>query len=373
MKNVPFVSLRRQFSQFEESLVAKFRQVGKSGQYVFGQELEKFEKEIAQFCGTKFALGVGNGSDALFLVLKALDIGPGDEVITVSNSFIATAWVIAATGATIKFVDIGRDLNIDTDEIEKAITKKTRAIIPVHIAGSPANMTALNRIAKRNKVHIVEDAAQAIGSIYKGKKVGSFGVAAGFSLHPLKNLSIYGDGGVVVTNQPYIYKKIKKLRNHGLKNRDSCALWGYNSRLDTLQAAFARIKLKKLPEINKRHKLIAKFYCEELASLVEIPHQHNLEDSVFHNFIIRVKNRKKLQSFLAESGVETKIHYPIPIHLQECSKHLNYKRGDLPKTEFAARQILSLPIFAELKEIECEYVVKKIKKFFRDNTTLRSI
>src|SRR6267142_4806801 len=255
---VPFVSLDRQYLDLRDELHEALDRVGRSGMYIMGEELERFEAEAAAFCGTRHALGVANGSDALFLILKALDIGPGDEVITCPNSFIATAWVIIAAGARPVFVDVTEDYNIDPTLLERAITPRTKAIIPVHLTGRPADMDRVNDIARRRRIAVVEDAAQAIGARYKGRRVGSLGTAASFSLHPIKNLGIMGDGGIVTTDSRDIYERISKLRNHGLRNRDECEIWGYNSRLDPLQAGFASIKLKRLDAWNQR--------CREIAS-----------------------------------------------------------------------------------------------------------
>ncbi len=365
--NIPFVSIGKQFEPLKEEFIRVFEEIGVSGQYIMGEALEDFENEIADYCETKYALGLANGSDALFLALKAMNIGEGDEVITCPNSFIASAWVIESTKAKTVFVDCSEDYNIDVNKIEDAITPRTKAIIPVHLTGRPADMDEINRIAERNGLKVVEDSAQAIGAKYKGKRVGGLGDAAGFSLHPLKNLGVIGDGGVFTTNDQYLYNTVKKLRNHGLKNRDECELWGFNSRLDALQARIASIKLKHLDNWNNRFREIADIYRKNLSDLVITPVDLNHEEPVYHNFVIRVEAeiRDKLMEFMLSKGVETKIHYPIPIHLQECSKNLSYKVGDFPKTESYAKEMISLPIYPELNDSEIEIVIKTLKDFFK--------
>ena len=364
--NIPFVSIGKQFEPLKEEFIQVFKEIGASGQYIMGEALEDFENEIANYCETKYALGLANGSDALFLALKAMDIGEGDEVITCPNSFIASAWVIESTKAKTVFVDCAEDYNIDVNKIEDAITSKTKAILPVHLTGRPAHMDEINNIAKKNGLRVLEDSAQAIGAKYKGKRVGGLGDAAGFSLHPLKNLGVIGDGGVFTTNDEHLYETVKKLRNHGLKNRDECELWGFNSRLDALQARIASIKLKHLDNWNNRFREIADIYRENLSDIVVTPIDFDHEESVYHNFVIRVEAeiRDKLMDFMLSKGVETKIHYPIPIHLQECSKNLEYKAGDFPRTEAYAKEMISLPIYPELNDSEIDIVINTLKDFF---------
>lgn len=361
---VPFVSLDRQYQALRSELMAEFDRVGQSGMYIMGDTLERFEKEVAAFCGTRYALGVANGSDALFLALKALGIGAGDEVITCPNSFIATTWTIAAVGAKPVFIDARDDYNIDTDQLEQAVTPRTRAIMPVHLTGRPAEMDAINAVAARHGLSVIEDAAQAIGASYKGKRVGALGTVAGFSLHPLKNLGVYGDGGVITTDRSDIYEKIVKLRNHGLKNRDECEFWGYNSRLDTMQAGFASIKLKHLDAWNKRCREIAGIYRAGLRKHVWVPEDREYEEPVYHNFVIQTDRRDALMSHLADRGVGTRIHYPVPIHLQEAARDLGHKAGDFPVTERHVKTMMSLPIYPELRDEEVRYVIEIVAEFF---------
>ncbi len=364
--NIPFVDLAKQFVGLESELTEAFLEVGRSGVYIMGERLEEFESAAAKFCDTSFAVGVADGSNALFLVLKAMGVGPGDEVITATNSFIASAWVIAATGAKPVLVDVGSDLNLHEENIAPAITARTRAIIPVHLTGRPAPMDEINALAEKYNFFVLEDAAQAIGAKYKGRRVGSLGLAAGFSLHPLKNLGVYGDGGLITTNDSGLNVALRKLRNHGLKNRDECEVWGFNSRLDAMQAAFASIKLKRLDEWNYRCREIASLYRNGIKDFVQVPVDQDWEECVYHNFVIRTKYRDELMQFLKDYGVDTRIHYPIPIHLQEAAKGLGYSKGAFPNAERYASSMISLPIYPELTDVEIEYIICAIKKFFSE-------
>lgn len=362
--HIPFVNLGRQFLGLEDQLTKTFVDVGRSGQYIMGERLESFEKKAADFCEVAHAIGVADGSAALFLVLKALGIGPGDEVITATNSFIASAWVVAATGATPVLVDVDEDLNISPPLIEAAITKNTKAIIPVHLTGRPAAMDEINAIAERHGLFVLEDAAQAIGARYRGRRVGALGHAAGFSLHPLKNLGVYGDGGLITTNDSQLAGKLRLLRNHGLRNRDECEVWGFNSRLDPLQAAFAEIKLARLDAWNARCREIAGLYRAGLHKLVKTPEDKPWEENVYHNFVIRTERRDEMMSYLGSRGVDTRVHYPIPIHLQDAAKALGYGEGRFPSAEKYAKTMISLPIYPELSNDEVEYVVATAVDFF---------
>lgn len=359
---IPFVNLAKQFIGVENELVQNFIDIGRSGGYIMGEILESFEKNAATFLEVKHVLGVADGSDALFLIMNALGIGEGDEVITAPNSFIASAWTIVATGAKPVFVDVDQDLNINPKLIELAINEKTKAIMPVHLAGRPAKMDEINEIAKKYNLFVIEDSAQAIGARYKGKRVGGLSNAAGFSLHPLKNLGIYGDGGLIATNDDILYEKLKKLRNHGLINRDECDVWGFNSRLDTIQAAFANTKLKYLDKWNTRCHEIATIYRNNLIG-VEVPVDQEWEYCVYHNFVIKTKHRDLMMQYLKENGVDTRIHYPIPIHLQNAAKNLGYKNGDFPNTETFSKTMISLPIYPELTNEEVYYVIEKVNSF----------
>lgn len=366
MKNdivVPFVDLKLQFTFLEEKLTNAFLNVGRSGNYILGDAVESFEKKVATFCGVQHAIGVANGSDALFLILKALNVGQGDEIIIPTNSFIASAWVVVAAGATPVFVDVSDDLNLDPGALKNAITSRTKAVLPVHLTGRPAAMDEINSAIKHTNILVVEDAAQAIGAKYKGQNVGSLGIAAGFSLHPLKNLGVYGDAGLVTTNDDKLASDIRLLRNHGLKTRDECTVWGYNSRIDSLQAAFAEIKLQYMKQWNKRNREIAKIYRDNLQGYVTVPTENEHEYSVYHNFVIRTDKRDALKSFLADRNIGSAIHYPVPLHLQEPAKAMGYKHGDFPNAELFSRSMLSLPIYPELTDQAVRHVIDSISNF----------
>ena len=360
---VKYVNLGLQYEELRKEILEKIDEIFKSGNYILTEELIKFEENFSRFCQTKYAIGVGSGTDALFLSLKALDIGPGDEVITQPNSFIATAGAIVATGAKPVFVDVRDDFNINPDLIEQAITDKTKAIIPVHLTGRPADLEPIIKIANKYNINVVEDAAQTIGARYYERRIGSFGITGCFSLHPLKNLHVYGDGGVITTDNIEIYNKIIKLRNHGLVNRDECEYWGYNSRLDVIQAAIANIKLKYIERWNETHRRIASVYRTKLQDIVQVPFDKAHEEAVYQTFVISCSNRNELKEYLLKQGIETKIHYPIPIHLQTPSKSLGYKKGDFPEAEKQAETILSLPIYSGINNEQINYIINKISAF----------
>lgn len=362
---VPFVNLAASYKNDAQAISAAIDEIGKSGQYILGAKVKKFEDEFASYIGTKYALGVANGSDALFLIMKALGIGPGDEVITQPNSFIASAWTIVATGATPVFCEVDETLGLDPKKLLEVITPRTKAVMPVHLTGNPAKIDEIIGLLSGRGIEIIEDAAQAVGAKFHGKRVGSFGIASMFSLHPLKNLGVIGDGGVITTDSPQIFDKIRKLRNHGLIDRDHCEIWGYNSRLDELQAAVASIRLEKLDENTSKVRKIAAKYSNELGSLVTLPKSYLGAEPVFHNFIIHTKNRNALQTYLYEVGVETKVHYPVPIHLQRCAVPLGYKVGSFPISEYQSMNSLSLPIYPELTDEQVETVISEIKNFFK--------
>jgi len=361
--SVPFVNLNEQHRLIKEALLATIENVFEHSQYILGQEVETFEEKIAKYCGVKYAVGVNSGTDALFLAMKALGIKEGDEVITVPNSFLATTSSIIAANAKPVFVDVSKDMNINSDLIESAITKNTKAILPVHLTGRPAEMKRIMDIAKDNDLYVIEDAAQAIGAEYNGKRVGSFGDINCFSLHPLKNLNACGDGGVITTDDEEIYNKLVQMRNIGLKNRDEADIWGYNSRLDTIQAAILNVKFKYHDERIEKRRRNAKIYNEELKDFVRVPVEKPNEKCVYHTYIIQTDKRDELKSYLETKGIETKIHYPIPIHLQKCAENLRNKVGDFPVAEMQADEILSLPIYPELSEKQLNYITKMIGRF----------
>ena len=363
MPTVKFVDLGKQYLSLRQEILDKFDEISSNGDYILSKEVSEFEENFAMYCGTKYAVGVGNGSDALYLSLLSLGIGPDDEVITAPNSFLATAWVIARTGARIVFCDVCDDMNINPDLIESVISERTKVILPVHLTGRVADMDRIQSIADKHNLFVVEDAAQAVGAVYRNKKAGSFGIGAGFSLHPLKNLHVHGDGGVVTTNNSKLYKKLLQYRNHGLINRDECGFWGINSRLDAVQAGIGNIKLKYIDKWNNRYKEIAKIYTKNLNGYVSVPIMKEHEEPVFHRFMIRHPERAGLQAFLADNDIETKVNYPIPLHLQPAAKDLGYKKGDYPVAEKLADTILSLPLYPELRDDQVYYVIEKIIQF----------
>lgn len=367
MRTVKFVNLGKQYLKLREEILNKFDEISKKGAYILSDEVIEFEKKFAHYCGTKYAVGVGNGSDALYLSLLSLGIGQGDEVITAPNSFISTAWVIARTGARIVFCDVADDMNLDPELIESVITNHTKALIPVHLTGRVADMDRMQNVADKYNLFVIEDAAQAVGAIYKGKKAGSFGICAGFSLHPLKNLHVHGDGGVITTDDIKLYEKLLKYRNHGLKNRNESVFCGINSRLDAIQSGIANIKLKYIDEWNARFREIAQVYTENLDGYVKVPKERDYEQQVYHRYMIRLPNRDGLQAFLADNGIEAKVNYPIPIHLQQAAVDFGYKKGDFPVTEELAEMVLSLPIYPELEDQDVYYVIGKIIQYCKKN------
>jgi dTDP-4-amino-4,6-dideoxygalactose transaminase len=362
---IPFVDLAHQHTELRTDLSAALNRVLSHGIFILGPEVAALEEEFAAYCGTRYAVGVANGTDALWLTLKALGIGPGDEVITAPNSFLASASVIALAGARPVFVDVRDDYNLDPDLLESAITSRTRAILPVHLTGRPADMGPILAVAGRHSLAVVEDAAQAVGARYQGQRVGSFGVAGCFSFHPLKILNAWGDGGMVTTNDEAVYRYLLKARNHGLQSRDECEFWGHNSRLDTVQAAVLSVKLKHLDTWIEAHRQLAAFYSECLADVVQVPNDAPHEYSVYQTFVVQAEGRDQLQSYLRQRGVETKVHYPIPIHLQQAAAYLGYRAGDFPMAERQAKCILSLPLYAHLSQLQRDQVVSAVKGFYR--------
>jgi len=364
MQRVKFVDLGAQYRTHRDEILDAIDKVGTDGSYVLGRDVDDFENDFAAYCGSKYAVGVGNGSDALFLSLLALGVGEGDEVITAPNSFVATAWAIARTGARIVFADVEVNMNISANEIASVVTDATKAIVPVHLTGRIADMDSIQDIADSHGLYVVEDAAQSVGAAYRERRAGSFGICASFSLHPLKNLQVYGDGGVITTDDGSVYDYLLKCRNHGLVNRDECEFWGVNSRLDSIHAAVGRIKLKYLDERNRHHRAIAHRYSEALADVVAVPADKPYELPVYHRFMVRTDRRDELQNFLEQHGIETKVNYPVPLHLQPAAASLGYERGSFPIAEDFARTVLSLPIYPELEWDQVDYVIDRVRQFF---------
>ncbi|MBL7951217.1 MAG: DegT/DnrJ/EryC1/StrS family aminotransferase [Flavobacteriales bacterium] len=363
---VPYVNLGAQYADIKAEVLERIGALLDSGAFILGDELAQFEKSFAELCGTKYAIGVANGTDALFLSLMALGIGKGDEVITAPNSYLASGSSIALAGATPVFADVLDDMNLDPAAVRKAITSKTKAIIAVHLTGRPAHMSELIAIAKEHGLHLIEDCAQAIGAKLDGKHVGSFGTTGCFSLHPLKNLAAAGDGGVITTNDDALATQLLKARNHGMRDRDHSDFFSYNSRLDNLQAAILNVKMRELPRWTERRRAIAGMYQHGLAGVGDLllPNDRGGERAVYHTFIVQTTKRDALKQFLADNGIDTKIHYPVPIHLQQAAAYLGYKCGDFPVTEKQTATILSLPVFAELTDEQVMHVISSIKAYF---------
>jgi dTDP-4-amino-4,6-dideoxygalactose transaminase len=364
MVNVPYVHLEIDESVYKEKLLSAVNRVLGHGKYILGPEVEVFEERFARYCGAKYALGVDNGTNAIILSLLALGIGPGDEVITAPNSFLASASSVALVGATPVFADVRDDFNIDPEKIKDAITPRTKAIIPVHLTGRPAEMDAILEIANQHNLKVIEDCAQSVGAAYKGRRVGSYGDIGCFSLHPLKNLAAGGDGGVITTNDEETYMYLLKARNHGLRNRDECDFWSFNSRLDTIQAAMLLVKMDYLNEWTEKRRDNALYYRERLEKVVKCPEDSQDYYSVYHTFIIQAPKRDQLLTYLESRGIGSKVHYPIPIHLQKAASGLGYGKGSFPKTEAQAETILSLPVYPELSIEQREYVVSSILSFY---------
>jgi len=361
---VKFTNFPREFKILRKALNHKLNKIGSKGEYILGEELRKFEKNIEKFLNVKHVVGVGNWTEGTIMLLKALGYKRNDEIITVSNSFIATCGAISYSGLTPKLVDVGEDLNIDVDKIKNEINKKTKAIMPVHLSGIPSNLDKLKKICKKNKLHLIEDAAHAFGTKYKNNYIGTVGDVGVFSLHPRKSFHVLGDGGLVVTNNTKIFEKMLLLRNHGLKNRNESLVWGTNSRLDNLQAGFGNIMLSKISAWNKKQLDIANLYTKNLNKVLTTPiFDLKISNPTFHQYIVRTKYRNKLKKFLEKSNIDTAIHYPIPIHKQMAYKK-QFGNIVLPMTEKFSKEILSLPINPHMTKAEVNYVIKKIKEFF---------
>ncbi len=365
LPSIPYVDLGAQFEPLRHELMAAVEEVLASGQFILGPQVAAFEQAFAEMSGTRYAIGVANGTDALILPMIALGIGAGHEVIVPPNSYLASASSVALAGATPVFADVLQNYNIDPQEVIKKITPRTRAIMAVHLTGRPADMDALKKIADDHGLHLIEDAAQAVGAKYDGKPVGGFGTFAGFSLHPLKNLNAAGDAGVITTNDEALYEHLLMARTHGHRNRNECAFWSLNSRLDTIQAAILLVKMKHLDTWTQARRHNAAIYQERLARHVWVPTDAAKEFGVYHTFIIQTDRRNALQQHLASHQIGSAIHYPIPIHLQESAQNLGYQRGDMPVTERQCDTILSLPVHHLLEEDQVHYICDVIDRFFQ--------
>jgi dTDP-4-amino-4,6-dideoxygalactose transaminase len=359
---VPFVDLRVQHAALASAIEPAMREVCQHGDFILGPAVERFETEFAAYLGVRHAIGVASGLDAIELALRANGIGPGDEVITVANTFIATVLAIVAAGAKPVLVDADPEsYNIDPAAVRAAITSRTRAIVPVHLYGQPADLDAISALARQHNLVMVEDSAQAHGARYKGKRVGQFGHAAAFSFYPSKNLGAYGDGGMVVTNDNQVADKVRLLRNCGQRVKYYHPVIGMNSRLDTVQAAVLRVKLQHLDGWNAARRQHAAAYSERLAGRLHTPATMPDVEHVFLLYVIETDRRDALQESLKTREIQTGIHYPVPIHLQEACANLGYKKGDFPVTERAAGRILSLPMYPELGPDQIDAVVDGIR------------
>lgn len=362
---IPIMDSKRQYAKIGKEIEKEVIEVLASGAYILGKHNKAFQGEFAEFVGTKYSVGLNSGTDALHLALRALNIGKGDEVITTAFTFVATASAIGLAGATPVFVDINPDtFNIDANKIEAAITPKTKAIIPVHLYGQPAEMDKIMDIAKRHNLKVVEDCCQAIGAEYKGQKVGSFGDFGCFSFYPTKNLGGMGDGGMITCNDENLYNRVIALRNHGGAIRYYHDELGVNSRLDEIQAAILRVKMPYVKEWNEARRKNAYRYNEMFAKYPEILTPKEVDNSycVYHQYTIRIENRDEVHKLLQENGVGAMIYYPVPLHLQKLHKELGYKEGDLPFTEKDTKLVMSLPMFPELTAEEQQTVVDTVVK-----------
>ena len=364
---VPFVSFEGMHNEIIDRLKQAFNNVLDSNWFIKGKELDSFEKEFADYCTARYCIGCGNGLDALVLILKANNISEGDEVILPANTFIATALAVSYVGAKPILVDCNNFYNIDINLIEEKITNKTKAIIAVHLYGQPADMDSINEIAKKYNLIVIEDAAQAHGATYKGRKVGTLGDAAAFSFYPGKNLGALGDGGAIVTNNKEIADRVRSIGNYGSEKKYYHKYKGINSRLDEMQAAFLRIKLKELNKWTEARKEIVKNYLEDISNpLIKLPEIYEGTEPVWHLFVIRTENRDELQKYLNKNGIETVIHYPIPVHLHEAYNELGLKVGDYELAENYANEILSIPLWYGMSKAQVMFVCNKLNEWKRN-------
>ncbi|MGZ4162923.1 MAG: DegT/DnrJ/EryC1/StrS family aminotransferase [Tumebacillaceae bacterium] len=366
MKKVPLLDLKAQYQTIREEIRQAIDDVLESGNYIMGPAVKSFEEAVATYCGVKHAIGVANGTDALLLTLDALGVGAGDEVITTPFTFFASAEVVSQLGATPVFVDIEPDTyNFDIAKLEAAITDKTKAIIPVHIFGQPVDMDELMAIANKHGIYVIEDACQAIGSTYKGQTIGSLGVAGCFSFFPTKNLGGYGDGGIIVTNDDELARKLRILRVHGSSPKYYHSMIGYNSRLDALQAATLQVKLKYIDEWNQKRREKASYYNEVLKELpIQLPFVKADREAVYHLYIIQTEYRDELMAYLGDNGISSGVYYPVPLHLQSVYAELPYGEGSMPISEKTALGTMALPLYPELTQDDQDYVISVVREFF---------
>ena len=361
---VPYTDFRAQNAGVREELRAAFDGVLDSGQYVQGPNVSGFEREFANYVGAPFATGVANGTCSLHLVLRSLGVGPGDEVITAPNSFFASAAAIALVGATVVFADVTEDANMNPDAIEAAVTGRTRALMPIHLTGRPVDMVRIQEIADRHDLAILEDAAQAVGSTFQGRRVGSWGQAASFSLHPLKSLHAFGDAGIVTSQDEQVVQDVALRKNHGLVDRGTCSTWSFNCRLDEVQAALLRIQLANLDARIAERRRLAHRYHELLGGMVSVPVERNGEFHTYQTYMIQADRRDDLQTHLRANGVEAVVHYAVPLHLQPAARDLGYVSGSFPVAEDLSNHILSLPIFPGMSDEQQGIVADQVGAFY---------
>ncbi len=362
---IPIVDLKRQYEMIKREIDTAIAEVFNSNWFILGKQVESFEQEFADFCGVKFAIGVGSGTEALHLALVALGVKLGDEVITVSNTAVFTVSAISFANAKPVFSDIDSQYyTMDPTRIEDTITGKTKVILPVHLYGQPCDMDRILQIAKKHNLKVIEDACQAHGAEYKGRKAGTMGDLGCFSFYPSKNLGAYGDGGIIVTNNSDLAEKLKMLRNGGQEKRYYHKIKGFNNRLDEIQAAILRVKLKHLNEWNEKRRNIAEMYNKLINNLlITKPEEAGYAKHIYHLYVIRCRKRNELQKYLTENKIGTQIHYPIPVHLQEAYEDLEFPKGAYPITERYANEILSLPMYPELEDAEVQYICRALNKF----------
>jgi dTDP-4-amino-4,6-dideoxygalactose transaminase len=366
--NLPFLNLKIQYKEIEKEVVPMITEAMSNAAFIGGPQVTGVETEFAAFCDSRYSIGVNSGTDALRFALMAIGVGAGDEVITVPNTFIATTEAISQVGATPVFVDVLKDTsNMDPSLIEGKISKKTKAIIPVHLYGQTVDMDPIMQTAKKHNIAVIEDACQAHGALYKGRKAGSMGVAGCFSFYPGKNLGAYGEGGAVVTQDQEIDKKIRMIRDHGQEQKYYHAIEGYNGRLDAIQAGVLRIKLKRLSGWNDARRQNAWYYNKLLSAIkgVAVPVEADFAKAVYHLYVILVDDRDGLLKYLNEKGIGTGLHYPVPLHMQKAYSYMGYKKGAFPVSENLAGRLLSLPMFPELTREEIKYVCDAIKEYFQ--------
>lgn len=365
---IPYVNLNLQWKKEKSKLLKIIDQALGKDSWVGGKNIEKFEKNISKLCGTKYAVALNSGTDALTLALYLKGVRKGDEVITIPNSFIASVSVILHLGAKPVFVDVLPDQTMDPSLLEMAITKKTKAIMPVHLTGRVSEMNEINKIASKFNIPVIEDAAQSIGSKYHDNPCGSLGDVGCFSAHPLKNLNAIGDAGYLTTNSKAIYKKTIELRNHGMVDRNKIKNFGYVSRMDNLQAAVLNFRLKNLNRVIEKRRQNVKIYKKYLDQKnIFIPTEKKHQFNTYHTFVIQVDKRNQLRNFLKKNNISTSIHYPLPIHLQPAAKFLGYKKGSFKNVESQAKRILTLPINQFLKKKEIKFICDKINLFYKKN------